>query len=270
MERHKRTIAFAVLVVLRPAAGQEKATAPAIFEKVLAAHRDNRANSRYFVYREDVRYREEGRRDAALPRESTYEVTFVEGEPYHRWVAQNGEPLPAAQAATEERRLREVEEYRAKTPIEERRRRYFEAEENRFRFDLDLVMRHHELVLAGEEDLDGARVWVIDTRPKKGAPRPRLKSEWSLSQAYRLWIDQASYLPRQIRGSQLFDFLSTRKGAVTTFHYHPVEGVMLTDFIRSEAPRSNTGRRVVAVTEQRYSEYRRFQASSSLVFERPE
>jgi hypothetical protein len=111
---------------------------------------------------------------------------------------------------------------------------------------------------------------VIDTRPRRDAPKPHRRSEWSLSQSYRLWIDQANFLPRQIQGRQLYDFLGTHKGGITTFHYHWVEGAMLTDFIRSESPRNAAGRRVTTVTEQRYSEYRRFQASSTVVFDRPE
>jgi hypothetical protein len=57
MPRGRGWVAGLALLPLSPwALGQAEVTAGGIFEKALAAHRENREKSRYFVYREDVSY----------------------------------------------------------------------------------------------------------------------------------------------------------------------------------------------------------------------
>jgi hypothetical protein len=228
----------------------------------------NRRAAAFYVYREDIRYTEQlpgggFRRDTR----AAYEVTILEGEPYHRKIEQDGQPLSAMAAAEEEKRYREVERFRRETPTARRRQRYFEAEENRFKIDSRIVLEFHEASLAGEETYDGRPCWVVDTAPRRGAPRPKRRSQWSLSQKLRFWIDKDTGFPIRVVATQLFDFDSARRGTVTEVRSTQMDGVWLLRRIGSEGKRKVDGQTVVYRTVQEYSNYRRFTATTHLLFD---
>lgn len=239
-----------------------------LLEEMAAAEKANRREAAWFVYREDVRYSEQiatgqARRDSR----AAYEVTILEGEPYHRKVEYDGRPLRALDQAWEEKRYREVEQYRRQTPLEERRRRYFEAEENRFRIDTGLVLEWHGAAQAREGEFNGRPCWIVETRPRAGAPRPKRRSQWSLSQKLCYWIDKQTLFPVRVVATQLSDFDSSRKGTVTEMVHLSSGGVWLPASITSEGNRKVDGLAVLCRTEQRYSSYRRFTSTSKLLFE---
>ncbi len=233
-----------------------------------ASEAANRRNSAYFVFREDIRYTEQ-LQDGSFRRDSTatYEVSILEGEPYHRRTMVDGKPLSPVDQAYEEKRLREVEEYRRTTPLAERRKRYFAAEENRFKVDSANVLAHHNASYAGEETWAGRPCWVVDTAPRPGAPKPKLRSQWSLSQKIRYWIDQETGFPIHLVATQLYDFMNSHKGTVTEISSSRHEGVWLLDRIHSEGARKSGGVKVIYRTDQRYSGYQRFRSTTNLIFE---
>ena len=237
---------------------------------MLDAERSNREQAACFVYREDIRFREIMPDGATRAKDwVTYEVTMLEGEPYHRRVAMNGGPLPPDDESDEEKRYRQVEAYRQATPMEERRKRYFAAEENRFRIDAHIVLEWHNLKRAEDSTLAGRAVWVVEAAPQRGAPKPKRRSQWSLSQRLRFWVDKTTSLPLQIEGEQLYDFDGSRKGTVTRVTYTEVEGVSLLARIDSLGSRGS-GKAIYSFeTDQTYSNYRRFRAESVLWFEKP-
>lgn len=234
----------------------------------MRAEQTNRHLAARFVYHEEIRYvetRNDGR--ARVERRTGYEVTILEGEPYHRLVSVDGEPLSEAEQKAEEKRYREVERYRRKTPMEERRRRYFAAEEQRYRFDAALVARYHELTLASEETVAGRRCWIVETRPKSGAPKPMRRSQWSLAQAFRYAIDQETLFPVRIEARQLFAFDGWDAGSQTTYENTQMDGVWLTARVTSDGHGRRGGVKARFRTEQIYSDYQRFQSESVIVFE---
>lgn len=171
------------------------------------AELDNRVQAARFVYIEDVRYKET--LPDGTPRGSnwvTYEVTFVAGEPYNRRIALHGIPLSSEDAAEEERRYRKVEQYRLQTPLEERRRRYFAAEETRFKIDTALVLAYHQARFLGEQPIQGREAWVVETWPRRGAPKPRRPSECSLVLKLRYWIDKQTHVQLRLEAVWLKDF----------------------------------------------------------------
>lgn len=235
---------------------------------MLDAERANRRDAARFVYREEIRFRQmlaDGttRRDSRV----TYEVSMLEGEPYHRRVAVNGEPLAAELAELEERRMREVEAFRRVTPYDERRRAHFAAEEERFKIDSRLVLEHHELRLLGETVVEGRKAWLVEAVPRRGTPKPKRRSEWSLSQKIRYTIDQETAFPMHVEAEQLFDVDVAMKGSLTILDYHQVEGVWLIYTIESRGTRKTGRQKLTVVTEQTYSAYKRFSADSVLIFE---
>lgn len=231
------------------------------------AEKRNRQDSAYFVYREDIRTSLANA--GQLPRETrwiTYEVTFVEGEIYHRPLAINGRPLTPEQQEAEDKRLQQVTEYRRNTSMEERRVRHFAAEENRYRIDSELVIRNHNAKFIGADKLRGRDVWLVSAEPRRGAPKPKRRSEWSLGQRLKYWIDQKTLLPIRIEAEQLHDFDGTRKGATTRVETVEVDGVLLPERITATS-RHRSGRdQSVNTTDQSYSSYKRFRAETVLLF----
>ncbi|MBI4892141.1 MAG: hypothetical protein HY821_16055 [Acidobacteria bacterium] len=262
-------IVIAAIWLLRAAAAQAPpADAKALLERMAASEAANRRNSAYFVFREDIRYTEQlpngtFRRNTT----ATYEVSILEGEPYHRRTLLDGRPLDPVEQAYEEKRMREVEQYRRTTPLAERRKRYFAAEENRFKVDSAIVLAHHDVTYSGEESWAGRRCWVIDTAPRSGAPKPKLRSQWSLSQKIRYWIDQETAFPIHLVATQLFDFLNSHKGTVTEITSGLHEGVWLLDRICSEGTHKSGGVKVIYRTDQKYSGYQRFRSTTNLIFD---
>lgn len=242
----------------------------ALLQRMYEAERENRRQATRFVYREDIRYLESFP-DGTTRRKNwvTYEVTIVEGEPYHRRVSFNGEPLSAAEAALEEARYQKVVAYRRATSLEERRQRYFAAEENRFKLDTRLVLDNHDLRLLGDAPLLGRDTWVLEATPRRGTRKPRSRAEWSLSQKLRYWIDKQSAVPLQVEAVQMYDYESSRKDTTTRVNFTEVEGVWLTERIDSRGMRKIGRDKVVTETDQRYSNYRRFRADSILLFDEP-
>jgi len=235
---------------------------------MLTAERVNRRQAAPFVFREEIRYRIT-LPDGTLRRDNlvTYEVTLLEGEYYHRRVAINDRPLEGPLAELEERRFREVEAFRRNTPIEERRRRHFAAEEERFRIDSRLVLQHHDLTLSGSETIAGRPCWIVSTLPRKGTPKPRTRSEASLAQRLDYWIDKETAIPLRVQAEFLQDLRGTPKGTRATLQYIQVEGVWLLQRVDILA-RVKSGRQWIEdTTEQVYSNYRRFAAASVLIFE---
>ena len=234
------------------------------------AETSNRRDSAYFVYREDIRTSIASA--GQLPRQTgwiTYEVTFLEGESYHRAVARDGQPLPPEQQEAEDQRMREVGEFRRRTPMDERRRRHFAAEENRYKIDTDIVVRYHDAEFVGRDKLRGRDVWLVVTRPRRGAPKPKHRSEWSLCQKLKYWIDQKTCLPLRVEAEQLYDYDGTRKGAISQVETVEVEGVLLPERITSTA-RHKSGRVQNTIsTNQSYSAYKRFRAETVLLFSDP-
>ncbi len=237
-------------------------------ERMTRAEQVNRRLAARFVYHEEIRYtetRNDGR--ARVERRNGYEVSILEGEPYHRLVSVDGEPLTEDEQKAEDKRYREVELYRRKTPMEERRRRYFAAEEQRYRFDATLVLRYHELTLAGEETVAGRRCWIVETHARRGAPKPKRRSQWSLAQAFRYAIDQETLFPVRVEARQMFAFGGWDAGARTTYENMLVDGVWLTGHVTAEGRGRRGGVAAQFQTEQTYSGYKRFSAATTLIID---
>ncbi len=242
----------------------------ALVHQMADAEKQNRRESAYFVYREDIRGSVAN--SDQLARQTnwvTYEVTFLEGESYHRVVARNGTPLTPEEQEAEDNRFQQVSQYRRDTPVEERRRRHFAAEENRYRIDTDIVVRHHNATLVGTDTIRGRDVWLISTQPRQGAPKPKRRSEWSLCQKFSYWIDQKTYLPLRIEAEQLYDFDGTKKGTVSRVETVEVEGILLPERITSTTRRKPSRGQTAQITDQSYSAYKRFRTETVLLFGDP-
>jgi hypothetical protein len=237
-------------------------------ERAARAEQANLRATERFVYREEIQRREtrsDGR--VLIDSRSTYEMTMLAGESYHRLVAINGGPLTAEEEADELRRFRQAEHERSTTPLEERRRRYLAAESERFRIDTQDVLEHHEMRLVGEQQLGAEPVVVVEAWPRADAPRAKKRSEWSLAQRLRYSISRRTGRIVEVEAEQLYALKNSPKGARTRVVYTEMDGVSLLARIESHA-RRGVGRQAVDVeTVQIYSDYRRFQSETVLLFD---
>jgi hypothetical protein len=134
-------------------------------------------------------------RDCTGSETKTLAVTMLEGSPYQRLIAIDDKPIPAAQAAEELRKQRQVEAQRRAESSGQRKRRIAKYERER--------AREHEMMaqlsdafdfkLTGKTKLRGFNVWALQATPRAGYRPPNLESQALKGMEGELWIDQASY-----------------------------------------------------------------------------
>lgn len=239
-----------------------------LLRRAVQAERDNRSRAGNYLFREVIYYREgAGEAPLTLRRATVYEVTFVEGEPFHRLVELDGEPLTTEMEREEQRRLEEVIAYRRRVPLEQRRKKVIAAEGRRYRIDLRMIGEFHDATYAGEETIFGRKAWIIETEPKAGTPKPKNRAQWALSQRCRYWIDQQTLHPLKLISSQLYDWDGINKDTVTESSWQMVDDVWLVAGIRTRSQVRHDRAPSVQETDQRYSDYRKFSSSSAITYE---
>jgi len=264
----QRRLILAVAVTGLAASAAEPDAARLLREAADAVSK-NRREAAFFVFQERIQVREiQWDGEVKEGGETGYEVIFVEGESYHRRTSLNGKPLDAKAAAEEEKRMQAVADFRRKTPLDERRRRFAAAERTRLRFDVKTLAENHQARFDREDQCPEGPCFVISVWPRSGTRRPRHPNEWSLSLRGHLWLDRETKHPVRAEMEQGYDYHSQPQGSKTRFKWERVDGVWL---IESIVSRIEVGTRRVAVQEtvQAYSSYQRFQAESVLVFHDP-
>lgn len=218
----------------------------------------NRQAARDYVYREDIRI---GLRDPAssfVPLDArAYEVTLVEGAPFFRLVEAGGTPVPDAIARKEQARLEQ---------FSRDRRRGNSGEMRRFVLDYSALPETHDTAFVGLQDSGGRPCWVFDAVPKPGTRPGKDHSEWLRVNRLRVWIDRATAHPVRIDTWQDRPWKGAPGGTESSRVYHLAGAVWLPEWIELRQPRSPGAWNV---TEQRYSNYRKFSAESAVRFSQP-
>jgi hypothetical protein len=163
------------------------------------AHNDEIARQYTYLQRDDVRTLD-GAGKLKHRDLQTYDVTLLEGSPYKRLVARDDKPLPPQEEKKQQELLKKSIEQRRKETPEQRRQRIADWDRNRSkeRENLKEVPDAFDFRLAGEEQLDGFPVWVIE-----GTPRPGFKPK-SRDAGYfpkvkgRIWVTKSDYTPVKI------------------------------------------------------------------------
>lgn len=249
---------------LAPAAEHDAAQ---LLAQAADSFRQNRRETVFFVFQENVTHREwNGAGEYTGASETGYEVLMIESEPYHRRVSRNGRRLEGEELADEDRRMRQVSEFRKRTPIEERRRRFAAAERTRLRFDVRTLAENHLARFDGEATCATGPCLVLSVWPKPKAPKPRHPYEWTLALRGHLWLDRESLHPVRADLEQTMNFYGQPAGSRTVFEYTRVEGVWLIQRIHSTVIERRGRQTARRETAQDYSGYQRFQAESVIVF----
>lgn len=163
------------------------------------AHNDEVSRQYTYLLRHDVRTLDAAgklkHRDL-----QTLDITVLEGSPYHRLVQRDDKPLPPAEEKQQQEQLKSSIEQRRKETPAQRQQRIAEYDRKRLREreNLKEVPDAFDFRLAGEEEIDGVPVWVIDGTPRAGfKPKsreagffPRIKG--------RIWVAKSDYQPVKI------------------------------------------------------------------------
>lgn len=232
-----------------------------------------RANDYSYVqHTEQRRFGRGGRVSGVESR--TFDVIVIDGEPYEKLIAKDGRPLSEAEARKEQEKLdRELERRRREKP--ERRARRLTEREKRRREGREFAQEIPEAFtfrLAGEETVDGRRVWVIEAEPKPGFRGKAKRAELLSKFRGRLWIDQQDYQWVRVEAETIapvrFGWILAKldPGARMTFEQRRVHGEV---WLPSRAwmrlgARVALIRRLDAEVEVLWRDYRKFQTDSRI------
>ena len=183
-----------ILILCLPALSAAQ-DAVEIMRRALAEDTASAAIARNYTYLEhqELRTRDGGR--LKVRESNTWDVTLLEGSPYRRWVAHNGQPLVARDQAKEEDRLRRsIEDRRRETEAQKQQRiADWHRKEERQHEPLHEIPDAFTLHFAPAEVIEGHEVYVIEGAPKPGY-KPRSKSAFFLPKVKgRFWITKQGF-----------------------------------------------------------------------------
>jgi len=125
----------------------------------------------------------------------TSEVTMIDGSPYTRLLAVNGEPLSAQQAAAEARKQAAAVKLRKGQSQSARAARIAKYQRGQQRNNLMIsqLSKAFDFTLEGEDKLDGFDVWVLKATPRKGYNPPTMQAQVLPGMQGEMWIDKKTY-----------------------------------------------------------------------------
>jgi hypothetical protein len=231
-----------------------------------------------FLQREEVRDLDHSGK-VKNQRTETWDVMLVEGSPYKRLVARDGQPLSAAEQRVEDEKLRQSAEERRRETSEQRDRRLSEwrRKQERQHQPLRELPDAFDFTLLGEEDCNGRPAYHIEAVPKPGYKPQSSLTAFFPKVRIRAWIDksdlQASRIELEATDTISFGGLLLRleKGSQIVIEQARLDSELWLP------------RRVIVVAEGRvlllknlnremeysFSDYKKFQADSRVVFLQP-
>ena len=236
------------------------------------------AESYTFIERQDERgFDSHGRTERHVVK--SYDVTLTEGSPYRRLIARDDKPLPSDEQRREQQKLdKSIEQRRAETPAQrEKRLADWRRKREHQREFLREVPDAFDFRMAGEETLDGRRVYKIDATPRSDY-RPRSTDGKLLSKMKgRLWIDAETYDWAKAEAETIdtisFGGFALRVGPGTRF---TLQQVRVNDEIWLPKRVSVTWqarlllfKKLAGDVDYTYSGYKKFQSDSRIVATEP-
>jgi hypothetical protein len=125
----------------------------------------------------------------------SYQVMMIDGSPYDKLISENGRLLSAAEAAEQDRELREEIARRQHESTAERNKRITEYMRGR-RQDHELMSqmaKAFNYILEGEETINGRRCFVLVATPKPSYVPINRDTKVLKGMRGKLWIDEKDY-----------------------------------------------------------------------------
>jgi len=282
---------FAGLCALLPLAAQAPADAAdpkEILRRAMRMDAHNRELERTYTYVERHETRTLDARGAVTHRESTtWDVVPLRRSMYRRLTQRDDKPLSPKEERQQEAARQKTEAARqkadalrdAETPAgRQKRLAARERARQQEQRDKDEIVEGFDLRLAGEEQIDGIPVWVIDGAPRAGYKfKPSQLTGIVSRMKGRIWIAKSDYQPVRIEaettGTLSFGGVLARiyKGTRVHVEYTRVNGeVWLTKrFGFTVSGRILLLKGLHEEEDSVYSGFRKFSADSRLVTGEP-
>jgi hypothetical protein len=125
----------------------------------------------------------------------TSRVILIDGSPYYKLIAVNGEPLTGEQAAQEERKYRQaIAERQHETPAQRRRRiAEYERERRQNNALMGQMTEAFDYRLVGEDTVNGRRCFVLVSTPKPGYRPTSRDTKVLTGMRGKLWVDERQF-----------------------------------------------------------------------------
>jgi len=163
-------------------------SADEIIRHHIDADKINRTRAAQYTYvEEDTHFEYDKSGVAKQTSTETYDIVFVEGEEYKKLVTRNGQPLSVKDQAKEEKKLQDAAKERRK----QRRNGLFHREFHIGTADNEMLMTHFENRVTGAEEINGRKVWVVESVPRPDKKPANDHERDVLSVRWTQWIDQA-------------------------------------------------------------------------------
>jgi hypothetical protein len=175
-----------VLAAMTDAAYCANVDVSAIIKKSVAANQADFNAAPQYSYRT---------REKTEDGDKTHDVIMIDGSPYERLVAVDGNPISTEDAAKEQEKLNQARKERKAEASERRRQRIAKYEKDRQRDHamMSQLTQAFTFKLLGQKKVRSYTVYVLRATPRRGYNPPNLETQVLTGMQGELWIDTKSY-----------------------------------------------------------------------------
>ena len=166
----------------------------ALLKKSVANTERNWTEAPNFVFTEhDVQAKLDSRGRVKSKVDKVYEVSMIDGSPYEKLIALNGQPLSAQQRAAEQKKMEAERSRRTKESRGDRQKRTakYERERQQNQAMLREMAAAFDYTLTGETNINGRRAYVLSATPKAGYVPKTRDTKVLTEMKGKLFIDKA-------------------------------------------------------------------------------
>jgi len=247
-----------------------------IVRKSVEIDRKNWELLKDYTFVEDEQQKEY-RKDGSIDKthSQTYDVLVLDGTPYRRKTAKDGKALDEKESRKEQEKFEKERSRRLHETADQRRKRVEEEAKDRAKGHA-FVMQipdAYNFALAGEENMDGKPVWVIDATPRPGFKPTQPHGDMLPKFKGRLWIEKEDYrwvkVEAQTIGAVSFGMalLRFRPGTTVTFNQTRLNSELWvpSHFLARLDLRVGWVKGIRVDVETNWHDYRKFTAESRIV-----
>jgi hypothetical protein len=160
----------------------------------------------------------------------TYQVLMIEGSPYNKLIAVDGQPV-AAKEGEDHKLQQEIKRRRSESPsARQKRLEQYQKERRQDHALMSEMVKAFEFTLKGEETVNGRRCFVLQAEPKPGYKPLSRDTQVLRGMRGQMWVDAEEYQWVRVHAEVfravsfgLF-FARVKPGTEFTLEQQPVQG----------------------------------------------
>jgi hypothetical protein len=235
-----------------------------LLAKVIEADSKNRELMVNYLFRQNVNVKYQCEADRkGLDQLRTDEVILLEGEPYFQLVEENGVPISDKKKREEDQKMRKVADAR-RARRERGERPQTQSGMTSYRFER--LASFHNARYAGEQEWNGRRVFVLETKPKPGVTGTGKEELILVHSTTRIWADTETRMPLKAEVHMDAKVANWPKGMVVQMEAQPLDEGWIARRVYSFRPITGVTAKLLKCdsveVEQMFSKFRKFEAES--------